>query len=282
MSRTSTPAHVSLRDEVFDPIRYKIIELLANKEMRIAELAVKLKLPDSEVESHVNELYKAKLVIISRVNQIKDDSVQKWYTGRAFNVIQQGKAAELLINPITSQILALLVQGEMPLHEISKSLRISKAKARYHVLLLIGGGLVVKTKFTEIRGMKVPWFTAKWKVSIPRLDSLPHEADVGVYLDSLKAFIWGYLVGLGMSDEKIRELMLLQERIEGKSSSNINSTLLRRTAKTAEQLADESEQILGSSPDVLKFQLIAKAIKSVLSEPQFQEFLVNNTQNQKD
>ncbi|MFX1512266.1 MAG: helix-turn-helix domain-containing protein [Promethearchaeota archaeon] len=273
MSENSTSGLVPPDKDVFDPIRYKIIKLLANEELRVLELAEKLQISPQEIETHIKVLLQAGLITASRKEHIDKHSVQQWYIGKTFKVVLDAKAAELLIHPITSQILALLVQREMPLYEIAKTLKLSKTKARYHIQGLIAAGLVVKTQFTQIRGMKVPWFVAKWKVSIPRLESLPHEADVGIYLEPLKAFIWGYLVGLGMNDEQIYKLMMGEEPTKGPSSFNPNSSLLKRAAETTELLADKDERIQGSSPDVLRFQLMAKALRLVLSEPQFQQLL---------
>jgi len=258
-----------------DPTDTRIIEILQEGELTLFQIAEKLQLPEEEIEHHLNVLGKQKLVCIRQNKGIRSQGEQI-YRASAINVITGKSAAKLLLHPIASQILNLLTEKEMSLSEISKKLDIPKSKVNYHITRLMEDGLILKTRIERFKGLLKPFYRAKWKVNLPRLQSLrqektdrPDRVAGTSYLELLKFFLWGWLMGKGYSVEKVSKTLAMQGSTEEVLYLPIHSELVIEVADVLEQLASREQDFPtnGSPPaDELRFDLLHKAASEVLRE----------------
>jgi biotin operon repressor len=271
-----------------DPEQVLIMEALQNRELSLPQIAEKLQISEKEVEDHLERLQNAHMVHVSAK---KDNEAEKerLYRASAIRVIEESSAAKLLVHPITSQILNLLTlrmdnenekERAMSLSAIAKELDLPKSKVNYHIARLMEEGLILKARTESFRGLVRPFYRAKWKVNLPRLQSLrqslrqekkkkdhPDRVAESSYLEFLKFFVWGWFMGKGYSPGEISNFLVLHGQDEDKKSPYNNFKLLIKISDVLEQLASREEEFSHhESPpsEELRFELLQRAVQQVL------------------
>ncbi|MHA2369684.1 MAG: helix-turn-helix domain-containing protein [Candidatus Hodarchaeales archaeon] len=265
-----------------DPAQILILEALQTSEFTISQIADRLQIPVEEAATHLEGLKKDHLVYIRQTEgDLPED--ERHYRASAIKVVKSKSAAKLLLHPIASQILNLLSRQmdnddekkrALSLSEIAKELDLPKSKINYHITRLMEDGLILKTRTESFRGLVRPFYRAKWKVNLPHLQSLrqkksdrPDRVAEIAYLESVKFFLWGWLLGKGYSTREITDVLALHGLDDEMSSAYSHSRLLIKIADVLEQLAAREEDfaLSGSPPsDELRFELLQRATKQVL------------------
>ncbi|MFW9914818.1 MAG: ArsR family transcriptional regulator [Candidatus Thorarchaeota archaeon] len=265
-----------------DPTQILILEALQTSELNVLQIADQLQIPVEEVGTHLEGLKNEQLVY-SRPTEDHLSENERPYRASAVKVVKSKSAAKLLLHPIASQILNLLSRQmdnrdekkrALSLSEIAKELDVPKSKVNYHIARLMEDGLLLKTRTESFRGLVRPFYRAKWKVNLPRLQSLrqkksdrPDRVAEISYLESVKFFLWGWLLGKGSSPGEITDVLALYGQDDELSSAYSHSRLLVKIADVLEQLAAREEDYAfnGSPPtDELRFELLQRATRQVL------------------
>ncbi len=259
------------------PTQNKIIELLHDRELDILQIVNKLRLSREEIEGHLATLQRQHR-IHTRQDKVHNTSEhRKLYRTTAVGVIRGKSATERLLHPVASQILNLLTHKEMSLSWIAKELDIPKSKVNYHIVKLLEEELIIKTRTEQYpTGLIKPFYRAKWKVNLPRLEDLKQEGRrnktvisvPGIsYLESLKSFVWGWMLGNGYSSEDILKILGLPEDEEKSWSLEAESKFLMKIASVLETIASEEPVFLFNGLPIaseLKFRLLDKAIRQII------------------
>lgn len=265
-----------------DPVQIFILEALQTSELTISEIANRVQISVEEVRIRLERLRKAQLVYIRQTEDSLSEE-ERHYRASAIKVVKSESAAKLLLHPIASQILNLLARQmdndnekkrAISLSEIAKELDLPKSKINYHIARLMEDGLVLKTRTESFRGLVRPFYRAKWKLNLPHLQSLrqkksnrPDRVAEISYLESVKFFLWGWLLGKGYSARNITDVLALHGQDDEISSAYSHSRLLIKIANVLEQLASREEDFVlkGSLPsDELRFELLQRATQQVL------------------
>ncbi|MFQ5978607.1 MAG: ArsR family transcriptional regulator [Candidatus Heimdallarchaeota archaeon] len=269
-----------------DPVQVLILGALQNGALTLPQIVEQLQISEEEIKTNLERLQKGHMVHVPTAEDKLAEN-ERHYRASAIKVIKESSAAKLLVHPVASQILNLLSsqmdnveekRRAMSLSEISKEIDLPKSKVNYHIARLMGEGLILKTRTESFRGLIRPFYQAKWKVNLPRLQSLRQSlrqqkryrtdrVAESAYLELLNFFLWGWFMGKGFSAKKISDFLALQGQNEGKKSPYSNFLILIKIADVLEQLAgrEEEHSLHGSPPsDELKFELIQKAVQQVL------------------
>lgn len=276
-----------------DPVQVLIMGALQNSELTLPQIAEKLQISEEAIKNNLERLQQGHMVHVPAAEGILAEN-ERHYRASAIKVIKESSAAKLLVHPIASQILNLLSsqmdneeekKRALSLSKIAEEIDLPKSKVNYHIARLMEEGLILKTRTESFRGLIRPFYQAKWKVNLPRLQSLRHSlrqqkryrtdrVAETAYLELLNFFLWGWFMGKGHSAKSISDFLTLHGQYDDRNSPYSNFKLLIKIADMLEQLAGREEEFsLHGSPasDELKFELLQRAVHQVLEGANFSD-----------